>query len=263
MINCKLHFQKDTLEIPYYELEATCKMLCEKYLNSNEISKKEQLERQKFFLEFSKGYETFTPYFDFVICKLGYLLENPFLISNTILSFKEENGVIYYYAIPKNGVTLKKQELRELSKPLFIDKKEKNIRREKLDLNFHNIKECFLDEEGWMVFLECTEELHNFWAKLWIHDFISKEKKVCKDYEKKLKKEGIIVYNQAALLILYKHWVQLSQIFVQGVPKASCRYRSDLLNEIQANILMTLKEKGLLLPLFDLDLNEEQKERRI
>lgn len=62
----------------YYEIEALCKKIIEQYCL---ISR----ENNQIFVDFSKDYTYFSPYFDFVVGYLGYSLLNPFFKPNSIL----------------------------------------------------------------------------------------------------------------------------------------------------------------------------------
>lgn len=257
-MNCKIIKENYELEIPYYELENTCQVLTKKYLCDPVISKEEQMQRQKEFLGFSKDYKTFTPYFDFVFQKLGYCLESPYCISGTTMKYQDG----YYYAVPKKGHKFSDEELRILLKPIFMERKEKYIKRQILKEDFSNLEECFLLKDGTMLSLESEFELHNFWAALWVHDFIMKEKKICKDYIKSLESEILMVYDQAELLILYQEAMQCSIIFDSSGPTVVMRYCSTLLSQCQRGIIEQMKNVGLLKDMFSIDLSFNNMERR-
>lgn len=71
----------------YYELEQKCIDIVNIYCLSSE-------ENQKEFDDFSKNYYTFRPYFDFVVCVLGYKVLNPELKANTVLYGKDNHMYI-------------------------------------------------------------------------------------------------------------------------------------------------------------------------
>ncbi len=66
------------IECLYYEIENLCREITEQYCLESENNQKE-------FLNFSKDYTYFTPYFDFVVGVLGYSLINPWLQNNKLL----------------------------------------------------------------------------------------------------------------------------------------------------------------------------------
>lgn len=80
MEKLKSGFIKNEIFIPcfYYEIEQKCIEITKEYC---QISTENQVE----FDNFSKDYHTFKPFFDFVVCKLGYKILNPELKSNCIL----------------------------------------------------------------------------------------------------------------------------------------------------------------------------------
>lgn len=80
---------KDDKIIPcfYYEIEQKCMDLINEYCKTSDENKNE-------FEIFSENYHTFKPYFDFVVCKLGYKIFNPELKSNSILYGKDNHMYI-------------------------------------------------------------------------------------------------------------------------------------------------------------------------
>lgn len=76
----------NVIEINYYELEKTCRRLVREYLNDK--NKKESLFRKKAFYDFRLQYQTFSPYFDFVILHMGYTLTNPFFYFQKYIKHK-------------------------------------------------------------------------------------------------------------------------------------------------------------------------------
>lgn len=80
---------KDDKIIPcyYYEIEQVCIDLINDYC---QLSEKNKME----FEEFSQNYCTFKPYFDFVVCRLGFKVLNPELKQNSILFGKDNHMFI-------------------------------------------------------------------------------------------------------------------------------------------------------------------------
>lgn len=82
------------LECKYYELERKCIEIVENYCIESE-------ENNQIFEQFSKNYKLFRPYFDFVVCVLGYMVINPEMETDTILVGRDNH--MYKY---KNGEEL-------------------------------------------------------------------------------------------------------------------------------------------------------------
>ncbi len=250
-MNCKIIKDDEIIEIPYYQLERTCKRIVECYINDTKISDEERLHRQKEFLEFRQPYDSFSPYFDYVFTRLDYILENPFMIPNTILKPVLKDNTIYYYAIFK--------DMKEMSKDvfLFVDGKEENIQKEVIDSNFDNLHKCFFDEYGNMATIKGMREEHNFWARPWIHDLMMKSESFCLDYCTIIEFEkNFISHDLGALIIRYKGWIQHTIYFDDG-KKSMVRYSSDCLSESQSKLIEALKAKNILLDGFMFDMDEE------
>lgn len=87
-LNSALIKNNEKIECKYYEIEEICKNITKKYCDLNS-------ENALQFQEFSKHYKTFRPYFDFVVCILGYKILNPQMEKNTILVGKENHMFVY------------------------------------------------------------------------------------------------------------------------------------------------------------------------
>ncbi len=74
----------------YYEIESKCIEIIEKYCNQSE-------ENWMEFNQFSKDYNTFKPYFDFVICRLKYKLQNTQMELGKTLSSEGSENYMYVY----------------------------------------------------------------------------------------------------------------------------------------------------------------------
>lgn len=72
----------------YYEIEEVCKNIIKDYCDESE-------KNHHTFLEFVKNYHTFKPYFDFVVCILGYKVLNPQMEEDTILVGKDNHMYVY------------------------------------------------------------------------------------------------------------------------------------------------------------------------
>lgn len=71
-------------EIPYYQIEQRC----------IEIVQTLDTEKRKEFEDFKKNYGYFAPYFDFVVMRLGYTIENPMGYDNCLLVFHDDKFYI-------------------------------------------------------------------------------------------------------------------------------------------------------------------------
>lgn len=82
----------ERIECKYYEIEEKCREITTVYCSEN----RENYER---FLEFSKDYHMFRPYFDFVVCVLGYKILNPQMEKNNMLVGKDRH--MFFYKLDK------------------------------------------------------------------------------------------------------------------------------------------------------------------
>ena len=114
----------------YYEIENLCQKIIQDYCSLNKENNEE-------FQQFAENYHLFRPYFDFVVCKLGYKVLNPGLQQNTMLIGKEDHMYL-----------LDEKEM-PISKGFYIGKSDDKI----LDLypmtldsaSFHD---CLIDGKG-------------------------------------------------------------------------------------------------------------------
>ena len=111
----------------YYEIEEKCREITMDYCNKS-------IENQEKFQNFSKNYHTFRPYFDFIVCVLGYKILNPQMEESNILIGKE-NHMFFY--------NLNKQELEKNFRYDCSDDKTLQIYPMSLDSStFHD---CLID----------------------------------------------------------------------------------------------------------------------
>ena len=61
----------NAINIPYYEMGNFAKEKVNEYI-------KDPINAKEFF-EFKKNYTVYEPYFDYLICKMNYKIENPFI----------------------------------------------------------------------------------------------------------------------------------------------------------------------------------------
>ncbi len=76
------------MECKYYEIEEKCQEIVKSFCLEKE-------ENQKIFQDFASNYHTFRPFFDFVVCVLGYKILNPQMEQNKILVGKENHMYVY------------------------------------------------------------------------------------------------------------------------------------------------------------------------
>lgn len=80
--------ENQKIDCKYYELDEKCKEITEEYCRTNKTCLEE-------FQEFSKDYLHFRPYFDFVVCRLGYKILNAQMEEGTTLVGKENHMYVY------------------------------------------------------------------------------------------------------------------------------------------------------------------------
>lgn len=198
-------------EIPYYELEHFCKKIVCDFIFAKKQKFKESLDRKKKFYEFQKNYRSFSPYFDFVFLELGYKLKKPFLIPDSILVFQEINGIIYYYAkYFKEKEFLSSYNRECINAPLFIQANEKNIICKSLNQFCYQIPDSYITELGKIIYLNSFITTHDFWANLWIHNYLMSSKEFCEKYVS-LINEDFIYRGMGLLLQKEKLWLRLAR----------------------------------------------------
>ncbi len=249
----------ESIEIPYYELENTCKMLVTSYINDFKCSHRELLERKKKFLLFRRRYKTFAPYFDYLFIELKYILKNPFLVPDSILTKTIEDGVSCYYAkYTKDISKLNRMSQHSLSQPLFIQGLEDNILKEKIKEPYDDLQECFINENLEMLTLKGPLDLHNFWAKMWLHSLMMRDALVCADYIEQLQMDDdLIYYDSAGFLQRYYHWIRFAKTTIGSKSGTTyyATYYQNQLSKMQQDFLETLELKKLLLPCYSIKLD--------
>ncbi len=251
---CKLiSSDNKIIEIPYYEMENTCKFLVDEYLNSE--NKKEQYQRKLKFYKFIKQYKTFSPYFDFVLLHMGFTLQNPLFISDTILKVKQDEGINYYFA------EYQKEDLPRLSKarlsnPILMQGKENNITRIKLTKKYNNIPEGFITSDLNLLSLKGCYDLQDFWASLWLHELIKKRKDVCEDYLQR-KGSDMILYNPADMLLDYYPWIRFCSYTTDNKLTYLAYYNGKRNSELQNEFLKELQIQRRLTKQNMIDISEE------
>ncbi len=246
------------IEIPYYELESTCKMLVKQYWDeaNNPLS---SLERKKDFLNFRKDYKTFSPYFDYLFFKLGYTLVNPYLIPNSVLINEKQDGITYYFAKYLGDMSqLSKMNQAFLANPLFMVGIEENVIREKIKKDYKDLPECFINEKLEMLSLKGSLDLHNFWARMWLHPLLMRQSSVCEEYIKERMKEDFFCEDVASLLQQYYPWIRFASVMSDNETSIYfATYYKKNLSKKQWEFLKELEEQKLLLSRFKIDLGKE------
>ncbi len=232
--------------IPYYCLEIYCKKLVGEYLIDNSISQEDSRKRKIVWTNWEQQYAHFSPYFDFVFLYLEYKLERPMLIPNTSLikNEKEEYFVQYDHSIQELPYYLQK----EFQNPLWLTGKEDNIIWKNLPEDLRDIPECFIDGTGQMIYLKSTVALHNFWANMWIHEQLKKDKFFCLQYLENLDEYGMPYTEPSTILMEQYPWMRLARVTTpEKNDTILLVYCSNRTTEKQKNVITKLQKEGLLL----------------
>ena len=198
-------------EIPYYCLGEFCKKIVRQFLFQKNLDLKDALFRKKEFYEFQKKYTTFAPYFDFVFIKLGYKLKRPFLIPNSILDYQEINGDIYYYAhYLKEEKFLSSYNKNCVNNELFIQALEEKIVCKNVKQFVMQIPESYITKSGKILYMNTNIISHDFWANLWIHNYMMNSYEFCEKYISLIKND--FIYRGMELLLQEeKSWLRLAR----------------------------------------------------
>ena len=110
-LNSGLIKNKHQIQCQYYELEDKCIQIVENYCMESKENK-EKFER------FAINYQLFRPYFDFVVCVLGYKVINPQMEEGTILIGR--NNHMYRYKTTED-ISINKAFCYDLSDNVTLD----------------------------------------------------------------------------------------------------------------------------------------------
>lgn len=126
----------NTIICPYYEIEALCKRIIEQYCVRS-------VENNQIFVDFSKEYTYFSPYFDFVVGYLGYSLLNPWGKEKSIL---KKHPLLDSYCLSVYSKTLDMYVPSKYNKNIigFSSDKDLQIKPFLQENNFYN---CFINPE--------------------------------------------------------------------------------------------------------------------
>lgn len=146
------------IELPYYEILSYASLICERFISLSDSNK-------KLFEEFKRNYTFFSPYFDFLILKLNYKLENPFFRNGILLSIKNQ---IYF----KDELT-NKLFLYPLSDDISIG----------LNNDYNNLKTSLIDYEENIFNIDTSKKLHHeeYEEKI-LNELMINSKEICEDY---------------------------------------------------------------------------------
>lgn len=225
----------ELLECKYYELEEHCINIVNDYCEKSEDNREQ-------FDKFSKSYQMFRPYFDFVVCVLGYKVLNPEMEKDFILIGKNNHMYIY-----------KKDEDLNQSKSFCYDLSD--------DITL-NVYPMTLDSSTFSDYLidgDCNHILPNDMSGH-VHIFrqilnmmlISNED-ICKDYLKYNLDVGMFVQRYYPLL-RFQTYRMGNMVIVKSY------HRKDNLTIKQQNFLSDLKDNRFTFPHYLYDLGEEDKE---
>ena len=114
----------------YYDIESLCQKIVHDYCSLNK-------ENNEQFQNLASNYHLFRPYFDFVVCELGYKVLNPELQANTILVGKD------------NHMYLLDEMENPISKGFYAGKSDdKTLDLYPMTLDSSSFHDCLIDGEG-------------------------------------------------------------------------------------------------------------------
>jgi len=150
----------EIIKLPYYEILNYASLICEKFISLSEENKRK-------FDEFKKNYNFFSPYFDFMIIKLKYQLENPFFRKGVLLS---KNNQIFFEDGETYGMTLYPN-----SDDISIG----------LNQDYNNFKVCLIDYDGNIFDVDKTKNLnHREYEEKILNELMISDKYICADYHR-------------------------------------------------------------------------------
>lgn len=250
------------VELYYYELEEFCKEQVRQYIHDAHTPLEQSLEREKEFLEFAKQYQTFSPYFDFVFSKLGYILYYPFFTTNTQLKYVEERGVYYmkYLACESNLDVIDRFELEQPLIPLGI---EEGIHRTKItERQYPYLSTSFINEQMEAITVKGVPAGHDYWARIWVHSMLIRSKIVCEAYLYHQKSEvALLYYNQGLILQEFYPWLRLSLVTVgQNQDEYQILYHKEKITREQRKFVRALQKRNLLHASLLIDISKDGEE---
>lgn len=232
MLTLDTELIKDNQKIicKYYELEDKCREITTAYCMLSE-------ENRKYFEKFSSNYSAFRPYFDFVLCKLGYKLLNPQMELGKILIGNENH--MYVYKI-EGG------------------KYEENFRYGLCDDKTLNIYPMSLDSSTYHDCIIYKENNHLLPSDMYGHVQILQQllnillisnKKICEEYLKSQSDIGTFV-SRFLPIIRFQADKQGNMILTR------CVYRSDNITDAQSRFISDLLDNRYTYPSFLYDISK-------
>ncbi len=207
--------------IKYYELEETAKQIVDLYLEKDDNLKQS-------FDSFKKDYIHYSPYIDFLICKLNYKLINPFITEEGYLYGKDEK-IIYV----QNAFDDKYRKTLEYPK---ASDKDLHIER----VNIDNIEDSIIDPNGncYILNRESSEFHQQYFETILLHK-MAKNKELYEDYIKCIKE-----YNDIFYLINVYFRDRLGYLQVVKYPNGSGHilYNDQLKDDYITNLLSSIKD---------------------
>ena len=138
-------------------------------------------------------------------------LKKPFLIPNSILAYQKINGIIYYYAnYLKEKESLSSYNKSCINNKIFIEGNEENIICKKINQFSKQIPDSYITKSGKIIYLKSYIASHDFWANLWIHNYLISSKAFCEKYITLLN-DDFIYRGMSLLLQSKKSWLRLAK----------------------------------------------------
>lgn len=159
-----------TILMDYDEVNDFCKTLCESVANYDS------------FIEFSKEYSYFEPYFDYVMVKLKYVFLNPFMqenkylkaVKNKMFIIESDNGNLTYEEVNDNAIS--KNNAGYYCDVAISSDKELNI-----EIPANNVlKSWLIDPNGIAMITKTDEEFgnHEITANTVLNNLLIKDAKL-------------------------------------------------------------------------------------
>lgn len=231
MITGLLDKNGNIIEAPYYKIDALCQKITLEYMYKSK-------EHQNEFIEFASHYTYFSPFFDFVVGKLGYSLINPFLKQDFLLCGTPNRT--YYYK--KYSELLSDYTLYNFGHNVFGFSSDEDLNIQKFNINepFHP---CFITSE----LLELVPNNifgHRELARQTLNLGMIKSKELYLE----LAKINLDYHDSAEVLMRYMPLLRFDNFLTDK--DCIINYREDLINKQQSALIRTLTKRNCL----DLDL---------
>lgn len=177
MKTCLIKPNGKIIPINYYNLLKTCEVITKNYCKENTSNLKE-------FENFSKDYQTYLPYIDFVIRKLGFVLLNPFLIPNTLYG--------------KDGKIFKIGQNKSFTLPLLSDKE---MHIQPLSIPLEN---SIVDKNG-LVYKLSRNDRHPIYMLALLNYFLASNKELYLEYENFIQNQDLNTLVSTVRTFMYEY----------------------------------------------------------